>query len=201
LREDNTQVRLDVFDKLRFNILLLALAPPVTLVLLAIAASLFLAQNERHAREHEAMGRVQSLLSAVEASLQGSLAVANALAASANLERQDVRAFYEECRRVLRSQPNWLNIGLTDRSGVQLFDAVLPFDQPAQLGDPESFARVVQSGKPVFGSLAVGPATRASSVRLRVPVFRNGQVAYVLSIPLRVQACRKSQSLISVFPV
>ena len=113
--------------KLHPQLSLLVVGTVAPVLLLAVAAGVLLLRHERNTMEQEAIGRTRSAMSAVDAHANGHFLTLQALAASRALEAGNIRAFYEETRRVLRGQPEWLNIGLASANGVQLFDAVRPF--------------------------------------------------------------------------
>ena len=84
---------------------LLAAGTLLPLAIFAIAAIDLLVQHERDTVKRDATGRVVSALTAVDAELRGSIAALQALAASENLQTGDLRAFHDEARRALASQP------------------------------------------------------------------------------------------------
>ena len=136
----------------------------------------------------EALGRARAIMTAVDAELEGHIRTVEALASSRNLEKGDVRAFYDESVRVLKSQSRWLNVGLQSDTGKQLFNAVLPFGSPSPPQvDQDSLERALESGKPQIGNVAVGPVIDKAATRLRVPVRFDGKVRYVVSVPLKPQ--------------
>src|SRR5689334_12575486 len=111
-----------------------------------------------------------------------------ALGTSRNLRAGDLKSFHEEARRILATQPDWLNIGLATPSREQLMDAVLPFGQQAPFGDDSAFDLALATGEPAVGDLNAGTAIRGASVRVRVPVAIDGKVQYMLSAPIRPSA-------------
>jgi signal transduction histidine kinase/ActR/RegA family two-component response regulator len=175
--------------KLRHHLSWLVIAAITPVLAVAIAASMQLVHDERAAVERDAVGRVRSAMSAVDAELRGSVATLEALAASRHIDARDLRAFYEEARRVLATQPRWQNIALSSPSKTHIFDAVLPFGQPAPFsGDADSIDRVLATGRAAIGDIADGADVRMPAIRVHVPVVRNGTLEYVLSAPLRLES-------------
>jgi len=158
-----------------------AIAP---LVAVLAAGGVMLWQSERAALVHEAIGRTRAAMSAIDTELRGSIAALNALASSKNLEAGDIRAFHDEARRVLASQPQWRNIGLATLAREQLMDANLPYGSHAAFGTDEAFDEVIRARAPAISSLSKGTALTALSVRIRVPVVVRGEMRYVLSAPI-----------------
>jgi signal transduction histidine kinase/CheY-like chemotaxis protein len=171
----------------QLSLLVVGTVAPV--LLLAVVAGVLLVRHERNTMEEEAIGRTRSAMSAVDALLRGHLTTLQALAASRALEAGNIRAFYEETRRVLRAQPEWLNVGLASADGIQLFDAVRPFGTETPLtGDLASYRLAVERGMPVIGDVDEGIVVPDPSVRIRLPVVLKGSVRYVLTLPLKPDA-------------
>jgi signal transduction histidine kinase len=122
----------------------------------------------------------------VEAELAAQLQIAGALATSTALDRPDLAAFYVEAQRLKAAHPLWYTIELTDPSGNQIVNLLRPAGDP--LGptvDRDSFDRVVRTKQPAVGGIGpVGPISGIRLVALRVPVIREGELRYVLSVAL-----------------
>jgi signal transduction histidine kinase/ActR/RegA family two-component response regulator len=173
--------------KLKTELLVLSIGSVLPLAVFAILAVVALSDYQRSMMQQEVMGRVASAMSAIDAEVQGSIMTLQALAVSEDLEVGDLRSFHQNARRVLKTRPSWLNIGLTSVSRVQLLDVASPFGQHAPFaGDDDTFDRVLGTRKPAVGSVRAGAAVRTPSVRVRVPVFVNGTVKYVLTAPIKL---------------
>jgi hypothetical protein len=155
------------------------------MVVFAVVAALLLVEHGRETMQRDAIGRARSAMSAVDAHLRGSISALETLAASRNLESGDIAAFHRESQRVLRTQPGWVNVGLTSASKIQLSNAVYAFGKPEPLPaiDDESFDAVVRTARPRIGSVAAGNVVTSPTVRVRVPVIYGEEVRYVLSAP------------------
>lgn len=172
----------------RAQLYLVALSALAPFAAATVGLGVQLIENERTIVVTEALGRARAIMTAVDAELEGHIRTAQALATSSNLEKGDLRAFYDESVRVLKSQPRWLNVGVQSATGAQLFNAVQPFGSPAPPQvDQDSLERALESGKPQIGNVAVGPAIDKAATRVRVPVVFEGKVRYVVSVPLRPQ--------------
>src|SRR5437764_1954762 len=168
--------------------MMLAAGSLVPLLVFAAAAVVQQIENQRATTERETLGRAVSAMSAIDAKLRGSITMLEALATSQNLQSGDLRAFHEEARRILATQPEWLNIGLATADRRQLMDAILPFGENAPFGDDSAFELAVTTREPAVGDVQPGTAIRQPSVRVRVPVTIDGAVRYVLSAPLKPNA-------------
>ncbi|MGQ0750930.1 MAG: hybrid sensor histidine kinase/response regulator [Betaproteobacteria bacterium] len=174
---------------LRSHLYLLALSVLAPLIALAFVAGYIQMQGERETMQREAVGRTRAVMSAVDAALVGEINALRALAASASLEASDIRAFHEESRRVLRSQPNWLNVGLIGPAGEQFAQAVLPYGAPLPSAlEMPSVKRAAETQIVQFGDVAQSLAVDGAPViRLRLPVMYGGEVRYLLSVPIKLQ--------------
>ena len=156
--------------------------------IVGIVAASLAAADARATLRSEAIGRARTTVSAIDGELQGHIRTVEALAMSSSIHKGDVRGFHEQTRRVLTSQPRWLNVGLQSATGVQLFNAVAPFGSPAPPQvDQDSLERALERGTPQIGNVAVGPAIEQPATRVRVPVIADGKVRYVISVPLKPQ--------------
>ena len=172
--------------KLKTELLFLSIGAVFPLAVFTILAIVALSDHPRSIMQQEVMGRVASAMSAIDAEVQGSIMTLQALAVSEDLELGDLRSFHQDARRVLKTRPDWLNIGLTSVSRVQLLDVTSPFGQHAPFADDDdTFDRVLTTRKPAVGGIRAGPTVRTPSVRVRVPVFVNGTVKYVLTAPIK----------------
>jgi hypothetical protein len=159
-----------------------AIAP---MAVAAVAAVLLLIDHQRAALERDALGRARAAMSAVDAHLRGSIAALETLAASKSLAAGDLRAFHAESQQVLRTQPAWVNIGLSSLERIPLANAVYNFGkpEPAASVDDESFDAAVTSGQSIVGSVAAGNVVQRPTVRVRTPVSVKGEMRYVISAP------------------
>jgi hypothetical protein len=117
--------------KLRSALMTLAAASLAPLLVFAAVAGAVLVDHEHERMQRDAMGRVASAMTGVDAELRGAINTLQVLAASRALESGDLRTFHAESQRVLSRQPGWLNIGLASADREQLADAVRPFGEQA----------------------------------------------------------------------
>jgi signal transduction histidine kinase/CheY-like chemotaxis protein len=171
--------------KLKTSLMTLAVCSVVPLAIFASIAVVVLVEDRLDTLRRETSGRAVSAMSAVDAKLRGSITTLEALATSGNLRAGNLGSFYDEARRVLATQPDWLNLGLATAEGDQLIDAILPFGQSAPFASDSAFERAVETGKPAIGEVMAGTAVRDPVVRIRLPVTFDGKVRYVLSAPIK----------------
>ncbi len=167
---------------LRSNLILLVVVAFLPLLAFAVVMVVLSARSERAIFERGATERTRALVTAVDAELKSSIATLEALATSDQLDRSDLRGFYDEAARVLKSQPGWRTVIVSLPSGQSLLNLLRPLG--AELGtvvEQRSFKQVLKTLKPAVGDVLFGPLTREYDFIMRVPVMRDAGIKYVLS--------------------
>jgi signal transduction histidine kinase/ActR/RegA family two-component response regulator len=174
--------------KLRTSLFVLVTGTAVPLMALTAVLAYFLLAHEAATFRAGAQDRNRALMSAVDAELRGHFTALRALAASQNLERDDLRAFQAEAARVVATHPDWSAVILSDPTGQQVMNTKMPFGQPLpHVSNRESFEAVVRKARPAIGQVARGPQGNYA-VPVRLPILREGRVRYVLTAPVRPEA-------------
>ena len=168
---------------LRSYLVGLTLATLLPVALFAGTVGYFLVQEQRETFRTGAEARTLAVLTAVDTELEASISTLNALATLAALDKDDLATFRDRARRILATQPQWVNVNLARPDGQQVMNLQVPAGAPLpNIGDLDgSFARLRQTGKPAVSDLAVGPVLKRWSFAVRVPVIRDGELRYVLS--------------------
>src|ERR1051325_9272517 len=137
------------------TVFLIAMAPLFAFAVYMIYRS---AIEEQRTFQRGAAERVRAIKTALDSELESSIGTLRALATSSNLDGDDLRPFYEEAARVLKSQSDWLTIILIDINGNQILNLQRPFGSPLpHVAEQQSFDRVLQTGKAAVGLLVRGP--------------------------------------------
>jgi len=127
----------------------------------------------------------RALATAVDAELDATVAGLRALSHSRALEQDDLRAFYESALEQTAARPEWAAVILTDDQGRLLLKTTDPFGTTtAPIIDPASLRRAIATRTVTVGSLLPG-RNAVYAVPVRVPVFRHGQLAYVLTAAIK----------------
>jgi PAS domain S-box-containing protein len=167
---------------LRGSLISLAAGTALPLALLLVLVGYVLVEHEKDTFRRGALDRNRAFMTAVDAELHGHIATLNALAASPALQVPDLAAFHREATRFTESQPDWGTIILATPDGQQLVNtAAAPGAPLPKTTEMQSLERVVSTGEPVVGGVTFGPIIRDYFVPIRVPVFRNHRLAYVLT--------------------
>lgn len=142
-------------------------------------------QERSYAREAAAQALTQ-VAHRIEGEIAREVQVAETLASSAALDRDGLQDFYLEATRIVAARPLWETAALTRPNKEQVLNVLRPLGAPlGPVTDTESFNAVLRTKKPVLGGL--GPYQAAIGkqlVSLRVPVLRDGELRYVLTIGL-----------------
>jgi hypothetical protein len=154
-------------------------------VWLASAFLLYQVQVEGRALiERDAGATARAVMVAVDRDLATVETAALVLAASPELTSGDLAAFHQRARE-LADYGIGNNVVLTSSSGQQLLNTLRPYGDPLpRHGSPDVVRGVFEDRKPVISDLYLGAVRRRPVVSVDVPVIREGQVVYDLSIGL-----------------
>ncbi len=172
--------------KLRTHLLLIVFGTAVPVIGLSIFLAGSLADHELELFQKRATERARAVMSAVEAEVRGHVSTLDAIAVFDEIKKGDLRAFHAEMVATLATQPNWRNLTLLDPEGQQLVNASKAFGGPLPSGaDVPITHEVVKTGRFAVGNIVVGPVLGVHGIPVRVPVHRDGKIAYVLSAFLK----------------
>ena len=146
------------------------------------------AQTERARLEESARDKTREATAAVEHEI---IAVQNALtilSTSPFLQNGDIEGFYNQAKEVSRRLG--LQVALHDLQINQLANTAAPWATPGSAEHLpaiiDAYRRLEQTKQPVVSDVFFGPVVKQNIVAVEVPVFRGGDLAFVLGtgIPL-----------------
>jgi hypothetical protein len=176
---------------------MLAVATALPLVALASFAVLRMVDDQRTQIQQDVRQRVEDLLADVDRQISAIQAELQVLAVSPSLRDGDFAAFDQQMRAALTLRGT--SIVLHDTKGQQLLSTNRPFGEPLpHATNTEMHDRVVATGQPQISDLIMGAVLRRPILVVGVPVFRDGQVVYVLAMglgPEVLSSLLKEQSL------
>ena len=167
---------------------LLAIAALVPLLVLAAFGTYRNLQAQRAEAETKSIDDARLLSAIVDRELAMTVDDADTLAASPTLDGPgppDLPHFRALAARALEQHRLWLGVTLFGANSRRLFrvpQAPAP-PPPPPLIDPNSFGRVIGTHRPAIGDIMPEPA--GWTVPVRVPVIRNGELRFVLTIHIR----------------
>lgn len=174
---------------LKWHLVLLVAGTLLPVVLFAVAVVYKLSLNERAASERRLVLAARNLTQDVEREVSSTTRTLQALAASDRLDNNELKAFYNEAKRTVQTQPTWFNVILLTPDGRQLVNTSYPFGASLPLvNEPESLRYVVKTHQPTVGYLVLGGVKRKLAFPIRVPVIRDGKLRYVLNAVITPQA-------------
>jgi signal transduction histidine kinase/ActR/RegA family two-component response regulator len=176
---------------------MLAVVTALPLVALASIAILRMVDDQLTQIQQDLRQRAEDLLADVDRQISAIQAELQVLAASPSLQDGDFAAFDRQMRAALKIRGT--SIVLHDTKGQQLLSTNRPFGEPLpHATNTEMHDRVVATGQPQISDLIMGAVLRRPILVVGVPVFRDGQVVYVLAMglgPEVLSSLLKEQSL------
>ena len=168
----------------------LAVAAAIPILSLSGWVATLMAQQQRDLVRNAAVASATRVAERVASDIAAQVAVLEAEAASASLDRPDLSEFYSEAERLKQSHPLWETVELAGPDGVQVVNLLRSLDD--ELGptaDRKSFDAVVRTRRAAVGGIGpVGSISGKRLVGLRVPVIRDAKLRYVLSVGLATNA-------------
>jgi hypothetical protein len=150
-------------------------------------------RQKRRALERSVLETAQALSRAVDQELANMQASTTALATSSSLTAGDLAAFHHQTQLVLRDYPG-SDIILTDATGQQLVNSLVPFGKPLpKRSVPIAAPSVYATGRPAISNLFKEVATGRPLISIDVPVFRSDRVVYDLALTV------PAERLVAVF--
>lgn len=158
---------------------IIALVVPL-LALLGIQASR-LTTSERARLFGEARLNAERIAADLDQTMNGYIAILESLATTPALAEDDLATVYRQADAAL--SPRGLFAFLRDPSGRMLFNTRLPYGAP--LPEAAGFdGQVIEGDRPVISDVVIGKVAKRAVMSVSVPVFRDGNLRYVLSLSL-----------------
>ena len=162
---------------------ILALVTALPLVAVGSFAILRTVDAQRTQIQSDLKQMVESFLADVDREISAIWAELQVLATSPSLESGNFREFDQQMRAALKIRGT--AIVLHDTHAQQLLSTNRPFGEPLpRATNSEMHDRVVATGKPQISDLIMGAVLKRPILTVGVPVFRDGEVVYVLAIGL-----------------
>ena len=167
------------------HLILFALIFSVPLLLLLGALLLRSAAMERQEVEQRTLEKVYDLVSEIDRDIDRQLTLLQALATSPALAAEDWPAFYEQAKASLKGKAYIIVI---DSAGHQMVNTYVPYAQaPTLTGDPDTLARIQATRAAVVSDLFTSLVVKANVYNISIPILRDGQLRFVLSLGLTLE--------------
>ncbi|MES2938640.1 MAG: ATP-binding protein [Pseudomonadota bacterium] len=172
---------------LRWRLFLLAAGGLLPLALAVAGAVAYLVQERRIDTQGSALELARALATATEAQHRAAIGVLQSVAESEDLQPDRLPAFQRLARRVALQQ-GWRSVVVADPEGRILVNSSVPLGSTEGTPvDAGSMRRAIATLQPVVGEVAEGRFGRGPAFAVRVPVLRDGRLAYVLSAVVPVE--------------
>jgi two-component system, sensor histidine kinase and response regulator len=164
--------------------LVLACALPILIGYLVFATDADKRERAHIAEDAEMIAR--ALAAAVDRDLANGETAARTMANQANLSHGDLASFHAAARRLLRPEFPAYAVAVSGPDGATLLDTRHAFgsELPAH-GNEADVRTVFATGDTVTSGLHRGDGTQPWVISISVPVWREGKVAYALTVELR----------------
>ena len=145
-------------------------------------------QEGRAQLQDNTLQTARALVQSIDGQLAKAELLAQALATSESLARDDLAQFHQRARALLQESNFGQSVLLYDFHGQQRVNTLLPFGMalPKRL-DPDQIARVFASGRPVVSDIFPSALTGRPVFSVAVPVFSGTKVVHALSIGIAPQ--------------
>ena len=162
---------------------MLALVTALPLVAVGSFAILRMVDDQRAQIQSDLKQMVESFLADVDREISAIWAELQVLATSPSLQSGNFPEFDQQMRAALKIRGT--SIVLHDTHAQQLLSTNRPFGEPLpRATNSEMHDRVVATGKPQISDLIMGAVLKRPILTVGVPVFRDGEVVYVLAMGL-----------------
>jgi len=142
-------------------------------------------QYQQREQQRLMLDLARALSSAADAELDGAVAILNGLGRAPELQDGDLRAFHGVALTLVKAQPEWLGVILTDNAGKVLLRTMDTYGAPAPpVADPDSLREALLTRQPVVGKIARGVRGQPA-FPVRVPVITASGKLYTLTAVIR----------------
>jgi len=162
---------------------MLALVTALPLAAVGSFAILRSVDDQRAQMQSDVKQMVESFGADVDREISAIWAELQVLATSPSLQSGNFQEFDQQMRAALKIRGT--SIVLHDTHAQQLLSTNRPFGEPLpRATNSEMHDRVVATGKPQISDLIMGAVLKRPILTVGVPVFRDGEVVYVLAMGL-----------------
>ncbi|HEU5189080.1 MAG TPA: ATP-binding protein [Methylomirabilota bacterium] len=168
----------------RAHLIVLVLAAVLPMVVFTAWLAMSLSGERRITVERETADSARAVANNIDRELSAVVGTLNILSMSRNLQAGDLARFRDDAERRVTTQSQWIAVVLSDPSGRELMNTRRPFAtdaEPVIEGDRESLTRAMTTGLPAVGALQPGPSAADAYFAVRVPVYQDVRLVYVLS--------------------
>jgi signal transduction histidine kinase/CheY-like chemotaxis protein len=165
---------------LKGHLLLLVAGTLLPVGLFATAVVRQLSVQEQAAATRRVQLAARNLAAATEREFSSTTTTLNVLAASEELDQDNLAAFYREAQRTAQTQPSWLAVVLLSPTSQPVLDTSRPLGAPLGAAKPLQALNSADLRQPLVGNLSQDPTYQKLAFPVQVPVIRGNQLRYRL---------------------
>jgi signal transduction histidine kinase len=170
---------------LKRHLLLLVLGALLPLLVLAVALTVLLVQEDRRRTEQALHENARLLSRALDAELNRSITAMQTLLRSEALRRGDLKSFYAEATDVRDALGLWDNVLLLSPTGEHLFNLMRPFGAKLpSVPQPEGPVTATRTRQAYISNALRGRVDTDWLMFMNYPVVIDGEVKYVLGVTM-----------------
>ena len=179
---------------LRRHLVILAALTILPLVVFSAWIVYELHQEARGRVERSLTDTARALSLALDREIIAMVSALEALGTSDDIDRIDLRAFYNQAQSLLTKQKAWTTVILTDPAGAPRLNTLYPLGTrvPPLSADPEDLRRVTSTLTPVVSAAFVRPGSDPGTwfLDILVPVAHQGRVRSILAVAIETRSLR-----------
>ena len=170
---------------LKRHLLFLVLGALLPLLVLAVALTFLLVQQDRVRTEEALHENARLLAAALDAELNRSITAMHALSRSEALRRGELGRFYDEAKDVRDALGLWDNVLLLSPAGEHLFNLLRPFGtRLPPLPQPEGPVTATRTRQAFVSNALQGRVDTDWLMFMNYPVVIDGEVKHVLGVTM-----------------
>lgn len=167
------------FTTIKRQLMLLLATAVLPMFLFSVCVVSYVAFQHQNAIDTSLKGTTSAISDAISSELsaiQSNLSLIVAVEDFANM--QDL---HRRLKRFVDKQQDWSSIGISGPDGQQIFSTLKEFGYNLpDWSDQPFFNELIQTKKPVISGFRIGRVSGLKNFSLAVPVFRKGELVYVL---------------------
>lgn len=167
------------FTSIKRQLMLLLSIAVLPMLMFSVCVVVYVAIQHQNALDTSLTGTTIAISDSISSELNSIQSNLNMIVAVEDFA--DMKDLHRRLKRFVDKQQDWSSIGVSGPDGKQILNTLKPFGfNLPTWRDQKFFYEVLQSKKPVISGLRIGRVTGLKNFSIGVPVFRNGQLIYVL---------------------
>ncbi len=169
----------------RRSLVALGLAALLPVVVFVAVQVLYTLKRDREQVESQTLARASEVMALVDAKIAADVSAMRVLATSPWLDGPDWPHFYIRCQRVLKSNLHWKTVIVSNAvTGEPIMDLRRPLEQGAQGAHVIDANSSFHNDDAVIDGIEREEEGAAPLVYLHQPVIHDGQLLYVITVPI-----------------